>query len=113
MECDRSPRALRSSGKLEVSSEAGCRCVPVGLFVLLSYGVVDGVGWPETVDGARCGQREQCSCVPDRVAHGTVWVYSREPVLHWGLRVQYSVLGEVGEQFLVSAARAAGALNKG
>ena len=100
MKCDQSPRTRPCSGKLEVSSEAGCCCVPVRLLVLLSYGVVYGVGWPEAVDGAGCGQREQYPCVPDRVAHGAVWVYSREPVLHCGLRVQYSVVGEVGERIL-------------
>ena len=98
MKCDQSPRTRPCSGKLEVSSEAGCCCVPVRLLVLLSYGVVYGVGWPEAVDGAGCGQREQYPCVPDRVAHGAVWVYSREPVLHCGLRVQHSLVGEVGEQ---------------
>ena len=100
MGCDQSPRTGPCSGKLEVSSEAGCCCVPVRLLVLLPYGVVYGVGWPEAVDGVGCGQREQCACVSDRLAHGAVWVYSGKPVLHWGLRVQYSVVGEVGEQFV-------------
>ncbi len=71
--------------------------VSVRLFVLFTYGSFDNPGWPEEMDGVRCGGSEQRDCVRDRVAHGAVRVYSCEPVLYRSVCLQYSVVGESGE----------------
>jgi hypothetical protein len=79
-------------------AEAGYCCDPIRLFVLLSYGAVDGFGGAEAMARARCGEREQRDCLLDRDADGTAWVHSGESVLYWGLYGEYPIVGEGGER---------------
>jgi hypothetical protein len=81
--------------------KARCYRVPVRLFVLFAYGVVDGFGGSQAVDRARCGEREQHYLLRHRHADGTAWVYSGQSVLYRGVRGQYSFVGEDGDEFVV------------
>jgi hypothetical protein len=79
---------------LEVLVEDGVSCDSVRLFVVFAYGVIDGFGGSEAMDGAGCGEREQRDCLRDRDADGTAWVHSGEPVLHRGICGEYPIVGE-------------------
>ena len=75
----------RRSGELLADwrqGKAGCCRVPVRLFVLFTYGVIDGPGGAEAVDRAGCGEREQRYRLRDRHADRAAGVCSGQPVLY-------------------------------
>jgi hypothetical protein len=92
--------AIRHGAKwlaaVKLTTEAGCRCVSAGLFLVLSDGAVDGSGGTEEVGRFGGRQRQQRHSLRYRGANGAVGIHSRESVLHRGLWGKSSVVDAEG-----------------
>jgi len=57
---------------------------------ILATVLVSRKSWTGTSD-INCQQHDR---LPNRLSHGTVWLYSRKPALHLCIRIQHPVLGQ-------------------
>ena len=72
-------------------------CVPFGLHLVRANGRFYIASWQKTMAGLDHRWGQQRDYLPDRPAHGSIWLRSRQSVLHSALFLQHAHLAQIAE----------------